>query len=160
MAKFKWQSDVEKQEIIKQAEKEKMEEEALKKAIPAMLKAVKSMIRVDELTTEELANIIDLYDDWKVAVEYEKDMLVKYNELLYRVVQKHTSQSDWTPDATLALYSPIAPPDVIAEWVQPLGVHDAYNTGDKVTFNGEIYECLKDAVTHSPMVYPDGWKKI
>lgn len=46
------------------------------------------------------------------------------------------------------------------EWTQPLGAHDAYQTGDRVTFNGEVYESLINANVWSPAAYPAGWQKI
>ena len=47
-----------------------------------------------------------------------------------------------------------------AEWVRPTGAHDAYQTGDLVTFEGAIYESTIDGNTWSPTEYPQGWKKV
>lgn len=56
---------------------------------------------------------------------------------------------------------PEIPEEVIyPEWVQPIGSHDAYNTGDKIIFNNELYECLMDGCVWSPVDYPQGWNKI
>ena len=46
------------------------------------------------------------------------------------------------------------------EWVQPAGAHDAYQTGDTVTFEGAEYVSLIDGNTWSPTAYPQGWEKI
>lgn len=46
----------------------------------------------------------------------------------------------------------------IPEWVQPTGAHDAYNTGDKVRYNGKVYICKIDNCVWSPDAYPDGWE--
>ena len=46
------------------------------------------------------------------------------------------------------------------EWVQPTGAHDAYQTGDTVTFEGQEYVSLIDGNTWSPTDYPQGWEKI
>ena len=46
------------------------------------------------------------------------------------------------------------------EWVQPTGAHDAYNTGDRVAFEGNVYESLIDANTWSPTDYPAGWERV
>lgn len=43
------------------------------------------------------------------------------------------------------------------EFVQPSGSHDAYKTGDKITFNGKHYVCKMDGCTYSPTDYPGGW---
>ena len=47
-----------------------------------------------------------------------------------------------------------------AEFVQPSGAHDAYNLGDRVTYNGRVYESIINGNVWSPDVYPDGWKEI
>ena len=78
--------------------------------------------------------------------------------MLYRVIQAHTSQADWTPDVTPALFVVVSL-DEWPEFVQPTGVHDAYNKGDKVTFNGKHYISLIDANVYSPAAYPAGWQE-
>lgn len=47
-----------------------------------------------------------------------------------------------------------------SEWVQPSGATDAYNTGDQVTYNGEVFESVIDANTWSPTDYPQGWELV
>lgn len=48
----------------------------------------------------------------------------------------------------------------VSEWKQPTGAHDAYNTGDRVTFNGQVYESLINGNVWSPADYPAGWQEI
>ena len=50
--------------------------------------------------------------------------------------------------------------ETIPDFVQPTGAHDAYKKGDKVRFNGKIYESLIDANAYSPSDYSAGWKEI
>lgn len=40
------------------------------------------------------------------------------------------------------------------------GAHDDYNTGDKVKFNGKVYESTVDNNVYSPSTYPAGWKEV
>ena len=47
-----------------------------------------------------------------------------------------------------------------SEWVQPSGATDAYNAGDQVTYNGEVFESVIDANTWSPSAYPQGWELV
>ena len=47
--------------------------------------------------------------------------------------------------------------DTPAEWVQPTGAHDAYNTGDRVTYDGAVWVCTEDNNVYAPGVY--GWEK-
>jgi hypothetical protein len=47
----------------------------------------------------------------------------------------------------------------IAEWTQP-DSNNPYMTGDRVLYNGDIYESLIDNNTWSPEAYPAGWQLI
>ena len=50
-------------------------------------------------------------------------------------------------------------PDAPA-YVQPTGAHDAYQAGDRVTFQGRVYEAVLNAVVWSPLAYPQAWKEV
>lgn len=50
-----------------------------------------------------------------------------------------------------------APPP---EWVSPSGAHDAYQAGDRVTFEGAVYESIIDGNVWSPADHPAGWKQV
>ena len=52
------------------------------------------------------------------------------------------------------------PEEEIPEYVQPTGAHDAYNTGDKVRYNGKVYVCKMDNCVWSPDAYPAGWELV
>ena len=131
-----------------------------RKRIDANLQATRKLIRVDELDEEELLGMINLYDNYQVGKSYRVDDIFKYEGKLYKVIQDHTSQEDWLPSELPALYLNMMPENVIPEWVQPTGVHDAYSIGDKVIFEGEVYESIIDGNTWSPTDYPQGWKLI
>ena len=99
---------------------------------------------------------VELFPTWVVGKEYAVSDRAQYNGTLYKCVQAHTSQADWAPDATPALWVVVSI-DEYPEWVQPTGAHDAYNTGDKVSYNGKHYVCTTDANTYAPDVY--GWEE-
>lgn len=81
------------------------------------------------------------------------------NPQLYRVVQAHTSQSDWKPSATPSLYTPISfDSSKYEEWKQPTGAHDAYNKGTIVKYKDKLYKSLIDGNAYSPDAYPAGWE--
>lgn len=87
--------------------------------------------------------------------------VVQYQGNLYRCVQAHTTQADWRPNVTPALWVRFHEvEDGPQPWVQPVGAHDAYNAGDKVTYKGNVYESLINANVWSPEAYPAGWKLI
>ena len=48
----------------------------------------------------------------------------------------------------------------VPDFVQPTGAHDAYNVGDRVKYNGHVYESLIAGNTYSPEAYPQGWKML
>ena len=98
------------------------------------------------LTDEQALEVATMYDTWQVGKAYKKGDLLVYGDngvgdpQLYRVAQDHTSQADWLPNATTALYTAIG---LNAEgydvWSQPTGAHDAYAKGDIVDYNGTLY---------------------
>lgn len=97
---------------------------------------------------------IELFSKWQYSKAYSVGDRVQYNSTLYRCVQAHTSQNDWTPDVTPALWI-IVSIEEFPEWVQPTGAHDAYNKGDKVSYKGKHYVCTADSNVYAPGVY--GW---
>lgn len=116
--------------------------------------------------TEEMALVcVHLYRPWAVGVTYEADAYLTYgvNDVgdpqLYKVVQAHTSQADWTPDSVPALFTAIGLNDEgYPVWTQPTGEHDSYNLGDIVDYNGVLYKSLINGNVYSPDAYPAGWE--
>ena len=131
-----------------------------RRQVLANLNATRKLIRVDELDENELLDMIDLYESYQVDKLYKVDDIFKYEGKLYKVIQEHTSQEDWIPSELPALYLSMMPENVIPEWKQPTGEHDSYNVGDKVIFEGDVYESLIDGNTWSPTDYPSSWKSV
>lgn len=50
--------------------------------------------------------------------------------------------------------------DEYPKYVQPSGAHDAYNIGDKITYNGKKYICKIKGCVWNPDVYPAGWQEV
>ena len=98
-----------------------------------------------------------IYPAWKADTAYAIGQRVRYGDKLYKCVQAHTSQGDWMPSATPALWVRVSIEEW-PEWVQPTGAHDAYAKGDKVTYKGKRYISLIDGNTYSPDAYPAGWE--
>ena len=46
------------------------------------------------------------------------------------------------------------------EYTAPSGAHDAYNTGDKITYNGKKYVCKMNGCVWDPGTYPQGWEEV
>ena len=109
------------------------------------------------LSDEDALSAIELYPLWKTGTAYTVDERIRYNNTLYRCVQSHTSQDDWTPDITPALWTVVSL-DEYPEWVQPTGAQDAYHIGDKVSHNGKHWISTVDSNVWMPSVY--GWDEV
>jgi hypothetical protein len=116
------------------------------------------------LDDEKAMEVATIYDPWVVGKAYAVGDFLTYGQnnvgdpQLYKVAQAHTSQSDWKPDTTPALYVAIGLDEQgYPVWSQPTGAHDAYNKGDIVDYNGALYQSQIDGNVYSPDAYPDGW---
>ncbi len=114
---------------------------------------------VDEITASEH---MDVFAPWQPEVAYTVGNLRTYGQgedvKLYKCVQAHTSQADWTPDVSASLWSVAGDPgEEWPEWSQPIGAHDAYDVGDEVTHNGKHYVSTASANVWEPGVY--GWQE-
>ena len=115
------------------------------------------------LGDEDALEAVELFPAWKTDTAYAADDRIRYGEKLYRCVQAHTSQADWTPDVTPALWTEVAKPGEIPVWKQPTGSQDAYNKGDKVWYpekNTTVFESTIDNNVWSPADYPQGWMEV
>lgn len=123
----------------------------------AKAKQLRQLIEQLAVTLDDEAALtgVELFPAWVVGKAYAVNDRAQYNGTLYKCIQAHTSQSDWMPSATPALWKTVSL-DEYPEWVQPTGAHDAYNIGDKVTYNGQHYVCTSNANVYAPDVY--GWQ--
>ena len=108
---------------------------------------------IDPVTAAEHA---DLFAEWAYPIAYTVGQIRRYNGTLYKCVQAHTSQADWTPTAASSLWSKTNDPaEEWPEWSQPVGAHDAYSKGAKVSHNSKHWVSTADANVWEPGVY--GW---
>ena len=99
---------------------------------------------------------VELFSAWAIGVAYAVGARINYGGLLYKCAQAHTSQADWTPDATPALWVRVDDPgEDWPEWRQPAGAHDAYEKGYKVSHNEKHWISDVDGNVWEPGVY--GW---
>lgn len=124
----------------------------------AVIKANLIQTAINYLPDDEAETVTALFPKWETGNAYELGDRAQYNDLLYKCVQAHTSQDNWTPDLTPALWVRTST-DEWPEWIQPTGAQDAYNKGDKVSFKGSHYISLIDGNVYSPEAYPAGWEK-
>lgn len=124
-------------------------------------------IVVASLTDDQALEIASVYPAWEPNHAYAVGEIISYgtnpvgDPQLYKVVQAHTSQADWLPSGTPALYDAFGlDDDGYAIWAQPSGAHDAYNVGDIVNYNGTLYKSIINGNVWSPDVYPAGWEQV
>ena len=108
------------------------------------------------LDDESALSGVELFPEWKADTAYSVGDRVRDNNVLYKCVQAHTSQSDWRPSITPALWVVVSL-DEWPEWVQPTGAQDAYAAGDKVTYNGLHWISLVNDNVWTPGVF--GWQE-
>lgn len=118
------------------------------------------------LTDEQALQVPLMFPKWQADKEYAVGGRVLYLGVLYKVLQAHTSQVGWEPDIAPSLFAKnLIVKDEhgeqvdIPEWVQPDSTNP-YMKGDKVKFEGKIYQSLIDNNVWSPTAYPQGWEEV
>lgn len=111
--------------------------------------------RAKELPDSTAFEVPYMFPQWKIK-DYQTGDRVQYNGLLYKCLQSHTAQADWTPDVSVSLWVRIDDPSVEwPEWGQPIGATDAYAKGSKVSHNDKHWVSTADNNVWEPGVY--GW---
>ena len=115
---------------------------------------------IDEVTAGEHLSV---FAPWEPNVDYVPGNLRVYpmtwTQKLYRCIQAHRSQDDWTPDKAVSLWSTASDPAIeFPDWSQPVGAHDAYQEGDKVSHNGKHWISTCNNNVWEPGVY--GWTEV
>ena len=114
-------------------------------------------IFAENQTDETLIDNKAAFSLWRAGIQVVRKQILRYNDDLYRVNQDHTTQDDWTPDITPALFTKISLEEY-PEWVQPTGAQDAYNTGDKCSHNNKHWVSNLDGNVWEPGIY--GWSEV
>ena len=112
---------------------------------------------IDDMDDETAQDNTELFPMWVSGKSYIVNDRVQYGDLLYKCVQAHTSQEDWTPDQTPALWVLISIEEW-PEWRQPQGAHNAYELGAKVSHNGKHWISTIPANVYEPGVA--GWDEV
>lgn len=117
---------------------------------------------VANIADDVALTIPEIFPLWSAnSVEYKTGDRVSYENVLYKVLQDHTSQENWKPDVSPSLFAKVltSTDNTPKPWEQPDSTN-AYKKGDRVTYNGKIYESLIDNNVWSPDGYPAGWKEV
>ena len=116
-----------------------------------------------QITDDKVALSLQiLYKDWgkQIGRELTVGEYINYDGVLYKVLQQHTVQEQWTPATSPSLYAKVLVDptgETILEWEQPYSTNP-YMKGDKVTHNGITYVCDIDNNVWEPGVH--GWSVV
>lgn len=114
------------------------------------------------LDDEAAVECMILFPSWDAKNQYKTGDRVRYQDVLYKVLQDHTAQADWAPNVASGLFAKVlneTEDGSVPEWVQPDSTN-AYMTGDHVMFEGMEYVSVIDNNTWSPADYPAGWEIV
>lgn len=71
---------------------------------------VRTMLKTNAATIaddEQALKVKTLFDEWKTGESVKVGDRRLYQDKLYKVIQEHTTQADWTPDKTASLWTVI-----------------------------------------------------
>ena len=123
-----------------------------------------SKMQYQSLPDEYAYELRALADEWMAGVSYAVGQRVRHAGELYRCLQAHTSQADWSPDAAPSLWARVLPGqegsgEEVGEWEQP-GSTNGYMTGDRVTHNDHLWESTADDNVWEPGAVGAPWKDL
>lgn len=136
-----------------------------------MRERIMAVYATGQLTTEEFDQLLALAGEHADPVASLPPLEERFDVILERLATV-TASVDALSARVAALEAgddtepgddpetPEEPSTSYPEWVQPLGGHDAYKTGDRVMYQGKVYESSIDGNVWAPDVYPAGWKEI
>ena len=114
-----------------------------RKQLDATRFAIQKLVRIDDLSEEELDNIVMIYESFTelIGKTIPKGYLLRHDGVLYKSLKEHEVKKEFNPVVTNYLYVEASPKGVIPEWVMPTGYQNAYDIGDKVIYipDGKIY---------------------
>lgn len=136
-----------------------------------MLERITAVYATGQLSTEEFTQLRALAQEHANPIDSLAPLEERFDVILERLAAV-TASVDALSARVAALEAgddtesgedpePVDPPATsYSEWVQPLGGHDAYKTGDRVMYQEKVYESTIDGNVWAPDVYPAGWKEI
>ena len=139
-----------KEDSVKAMSEQRIYEEQRQNAAAIAFVVLAESGRIDNVTASEQAA---LFSEWVPGVKYAVGQLRRYGDTLYRCVQEHTSQEGWEPDKAASLWAVTSDPaEEWPDWSQPIGAHDAYSAGAKVSHKGKHWTSDLDGNVWEPGV--------
>jgi len=122
-------------------------------ALMFVLEAQREDSDLDEITLAENADLFPVWDEHWTG---RRGSIVLHNGVLYQSIHDVGAGQNTNPAETPSMWTPRGRPgEEFPQWIQPLGAHDAYATGDKVMHNGKRWISLHNNNVWAPGVR--GW---
>lgn len=100
---------------------------------------------VQSLPDAAAAEMVSFYPAWTPGVAYPAGVKLRYGGKLYEVLQAHTSQADWAPDAVASLYTEINETNAgTADDPVPYAGNMRLEAGKYYSQSGVVYLCVRD----------------
>ena len=120
---------------------------------------IKTLYAMGELTEDEMTQLLDSAAANANQDAMLPDMSERVGALETRIaaVEERVGKLE---AGGAELGDPEEPADEWPEWVRPTSKDTQYNKGDKVTFNGKHYMCVKNNVSSSPEEDSKRWQLV
>jgi hypothetical protein len=142
-------------------ERERQRQRLIPRALElAAQETLKPKVLADGISEEDYPSVAALYPEWAPGVVVSAGQILNRLGVIYEVVQAHTTQADWAPEAAQSLFTPHRPPGAVTPWVQPLGAHDAYLMGARVSHAGKVWESTHVANVWQPGSVGAPWNEV
>ena len=168
MAKINWKSEEQMARESKLKEIEEQVQEGYKKQTEVLnrflLNQLDNLIYSGEMSEEEALEYVNAYPPFEIGVTYKIGDKVQYEGVVYEVIQGHTSQLDWIPKEVPSLFKVYLEgktedgEQIVHDWIQPTGGHDAYKIGDLVVYDGQVWKSDVDGNVWEPGQH--GWTRM
>ena len=124
-----------------------------------------SLSKEEQEELEEMARKHAKPENSYADVQKQIDDLAQKIEELQVTINANAQGMSAIKEAVEKLGGVVTPPaeqptEEYPEYKQPIGSYENYKKGDKITFEGDKYECIVDECGWSPIEYPAGWKKV
>jgi len=138
--------------------------EEMVEKVQLTLSTLGKVVMASNLPVETMEEIVAVYPSVEVGDTVEAGKVYQVNGKLVEAIQSVMIDAEnWLTDPSIfkgAGTIEVGDTEVIPDFVQPTGAHDAYNKGDRVVFEGKIYESLIPNNVYSPTSYPQGWQVV
>lgn len=118
------------------------------------------MQSLENKSDKERSEMPLLHDIWRIGRECKINEVYLYKGELYRCRQTHTTQEDWTPDITEALFKKLMYRDGIRIIPEVITTGDMFAKDELGWWGDALYKSLMDANVYTPEQYPTGWEVV